>query len=328
MEERTVKISTMDTSNFRLHSNSIDGRGLSAQDIRGKLGLYDVKFSVTKIGEKNTDDDTEDVVEISTRAKSNALFTGNSKSTHTEQSGASNLMAAGNNELAAKGLRLDSYYSLLFEVDVQEANKLFGTSYSIQSSGPRETTEQTVARYNELRDQIIKEFSHDAGLLEDHLTALDKNLEYRLTSNAHLTAAKLWLDNFLNSTSKEGEYTENEFHPLARHKDFNFNDFEANARELMMRFVQEYTQQLMDNSINYSAAWENTIKIMSDIETTSVNKLSLNDFMILDETQPGRLHDFGNMTRKQAVAAYGNIYTDFLNHEGMSDYLRNALGVA
>jgi hypothetical protein len=34
------------------------------------------------------------------------------------------------------------------------------------------------------------------------------------------------------------------------------------------------------------------------------------------------------MTRKQAVATYGDLYKDFKNHEGLSDYLRNALGAA
>jgi len=253
---------------------------------------------------------------------------GDNKSTQTEQSGAGNLIAASNDELAAKGLRLNDYYSLLFETDIQEVNKIFGTSYSIHSSGLRETTEQTVARYNELREQVMREFSHDAELLENHLTALNKSFENRLISNAHFTAASLWLQNFINSTTSEDEYTEDAFNPLARHKEFNFDEFKANAREMMIRFAQEYTQQLMDNANNYSAAWENTLKIMGEMKTTSVNKLSLNDFMILDETNPGRLYDFGNMTRKQAVATHGNMYESFLNHDGLSDYLRNALGVA
>ena len=323
-----MKISNLDTNNFRLHNNSVDGRGLSAQDIRGKLGLNNVTFSVSKVGENNTNKENDDVVEISARARSNALYIGDNKSTQTEQSGVSNLIAASNDELAAKGLRLNDYYSLLFETDIQEVNKIFGTSYSIQSSGLRETTEQTVARYNELREQVMREFSHDAGLLEDHLAALDKSFENRLVSNAHFTAASLWLQNFINSTTSEDEYTEDAFHPLARHKDFNFDEFKANAREMMMQFAQEFIRQLTDNLNDYSAAWENTFKIMNEMETTSVNKLSLNDFMILDETQPSRLHDFGSMTRKQAVAAHGNMYEGFLNHDGLSDYLRNALGVA
>ena len=322
-----MKISNMDASNFRLHGNSVDGRGLSAQDIRGKLGLNNVTFSVSKVGENNTNKDNDDVVEISARAKSNAVYMGDNKSTQTEQTGAGNLLAASESELAAKGLRLDTYYSMLFQLDVQEANKLFGTSHSINSSGLPETTEQTVARYNELREQIMREFSHDTGLLEDHLSALDKSLEYRLISNNATTVLSLYLENFINSTTTKEEYTEEAFHPLARHKDFNFDEFKANAREMMIRFAQEYTQQLKDNSGNFSNAWDTTLKIMSEIQTTSVNKLSFNDLMILDETNPGRLFDFGNMTRKQAIAAHGNMYESFLNHDGLSDYLRNALGV-
>ena len=68
-----MKINNLDSSNFKLHSNSIDGRGLSAQDIKGKHGLNNVTSNVSKVGESNIDKDTDDVVVISARAKSNAL---------------------------------------------------------------------------------------------------------------------------------------------------------------------------------------------------------------------------------------------------------------
>jgi len=322
-----MKISNLDSSNFRLHSNSVDGRGLSAQDIREKLGLKDIKFSVANIGESHAFDDIKDVVEFSARAKSNALNTGENKPAKAEQSGANSLMTAVDNELAAKGWNLDHYYSLLFMLDVQEANKAFGTRYSISSSGLPDTTEQTVARYNELREQVIKEFSHDTGLLEEHLAALDKGFEDRLVSNAVSTAAHLAAQQLFMSVMDKAEYSEDGFHPLARHKNFNREDFAANARELMKQFAQNYTQQLTDNANNYSAAWESTLKLMNETKTTSVNNLSFNDFKILEETLPG-IQGSEYITRKQAVAAYGDLYKDFSNHEGLSDYLRNALGVA
>ena len=99
-------------------------------------------------------------------------------------------------------------------------------------------------------------------------------------------------------------------------------------RDLMKQFAQEYTKQVKDSLGDYSAAWESALKIMSEMETTSVNKLSLKDFMILEETRPDIFFGSeGNMTKKQAIAAYGNLHQGFINHEGVSDYLRNALSL-
>ena len=142
-----MKISTLDSSNFRLYnsSNSIDGRNLSAQDIKKKLGLEDIKYSIAKIGESHTfEEDTRDVVQFSARAKSSAYSTGENIPVKTESSGTSSLMAAVDNDLKAKGWTLDHYYSLLFKLDVPEANKAFGTRFSISSSGLPDTTEQTM----------------------------------------------------------------------------------------------------------------------------------------------------------------------------------------
>ena len=319
-----MKISTLDSSNFRLYNgnNSIDGRNLSAQDIKKKLGLEDVKYSIAKIGESHTfEEDTRDVVQLSARAKSSVNQTGAS---NTEQSATVNLLAAIDDATAAKGWTLDQYYRLLFKLDAKEANMVFGKPHSISSSGLPDTVEQTTARYNELREQVMKEFSHYKGLLEEHLAALDKGFEAELVSNAVGMAAHLAAQQLFMSTMKKDEYSEDEFHPLAQHKNFNKDDFAANARELMKQFAQKYTQQLMDNVNNFSAAWENTLKLMSETKTTSVNNLSFNDFKILEETLSGK-QGSEYMTRKQAAAAYGDLYADFRNHEGMSDYLRSAI---
>ena len=321
-----MKISTLDSNNFRLYDNSksVDGRGLSAQDIKNKLGLNNLKVTVSNIGEYKPAENIEDVVSLSARAKSSANQTGANK---TEQAGTVNLMAAVDDATAVKGWTLDQYYFLLFKVDVKEANMVFGKPHSISSSGLPDTTEQTVARYNELRDQVMNEFSHDKALLEEHLAALDKGFEDQLVSNAVGMAAHLAAQQLFMSIMDKAEYSEEGFHPLARHKEFNKEDFAANARELMKQFAQKYTQQLMENANNYSTAWENTLKLMNETKTTSINNLSFNDFKILEETLPGK-QGSEYMTRKQAVAAYGDLYKDFSNHKDLSDNLRNALGSA
>ena len=116
-----------------------------------------------------------------------------------------------------------------------------------------------------------------------------------------------------------------EFHPLATHKEFNTDEFRKNTLGLMVQFAKQYTERVKANSDDYSVAWHSTLDFMSTVKTTSINKLSLSDFMIYEATTPGELFD--EKTKHEAIAAHGSLYSAFLNNPNLSEYLQKAFGI-
>jgi len=304
-----------------LSENEISCRQLS-HGVVNQLDAKGIRPSIAHKKENPLADEPATIVELSKNAKNALQFTIESRETDdTNLIDAARLMS-----ITKPGCTREDYYTLCFSVSTDEAKAILGTSTTVSGS-MADTTEKAISRYNELREHIKKEFSNDEKMLATHLNALDASLKTHLSRIGGKAAASLEMDSILYlSSAKNMSSIQDEFHPLATHKEFYAEEFKKNTLELMVQFAKQYTEQVKANSDDYLTAWSSTIEIMSAIKTTSINKLSLNDFMIYEATTPGEL--FEEKTKSGAIAAHGSLYTTFLNNPNLSEYLRNALGIA
>jgi len=212
------------------------------------------------------------------------------------------------------------YYSRLFFASADAVNEAFGQSGGLDRWNAY-TVELSVARYEELREQVIKAFENDKELLEKNLESLDWafafNLERVARSNARHLESESMTANWAKNTGNEPKW---ELNKLGAHKSFNMNRFQSNAINLMRQFAQEYIQQIKDGA-SYASAWGNAVEIMTrTTETASVNNLSFSDFMILDNTP------WGNATTIAGnIAARNNHSFSFNNNPNLSEELRMLL---
>ena len=369
-----MKIINLDSNNFRLHSNSVDGRGLSAQDIRGKLGLNNATFSVSKVGENNTNNkpntpviskrntaEPADKVDLSVNAKNASQSAEAAKSvTDTNtimapsasesqrsanmQMGSSSITwhsgrssVSSHKSIQADGsyrafewqgqesfrfttvegsyLRniqdgsvnaMDSYYKQLFQTTTENVNAMLDEGlFGVATVGGwhANTVDRSIARYEELRDEVHKAFGHDSNLLAANLKALDNAFEGNLQSIATHAAIQMDWDRMMteNSATRTNPH---EPHALANNKNFNSKEFERNSREMMSQFSRYYLEQV-NGGIKYNDALKAATDFINSIFglTASVNKLSFKDFLYLIEnitqegtsTAPGDQHKERNM---------------------------------
>jgi hypothetical protein len=217
------------------------------------------------------------------------------------------------------------YYKLLFDVSTDEANKIFGPTYAVNGYGNARNTDLAVARYNELRDQVKNEFSHDKDLLEANLNALDEGFKRHLNSLAGLEAGRLYMSQVRSEAEKRG--TPSPIianHPLAQHKDFNHYEFFENTKEMFKSFAEQYIKQVNDNNGDYMSALNNTLTILNSMETTSVNNLSLNDYKLLEASL---FYDNEEPSMSAYNQARNDAHNAFLSNPNLSDNLKKILGI-
>jgi hypothetical protein len=219
------------------------------------------------------------------------------------------------------------YYKHLFMADIDEVNENFGTSH-VWKGMDAYNVDLSVARYNELREQVISEFSHDEKLLEANLNALDEGFMRHLDHLAASEAALLWLDQVRHQAAQRGTPSPIDNHPLATHKDFNHKVFRENTMNLLRDFATQYIQQINNNGGDFKSAWNSTLEVLNSTETTSVNSLSFNDFMIFQSSKWYREFAEEGVTMMQLQARHGNLHDAFRNNPNLSENLKNILGFA
>jgi hypothetical protein len=219
--------------------------------------------------------------------------------------------------------RRNSYYERLFVTDYKAVNYFMQESSTL--SGKYEfSLEFSVARYEELRDETIKTFAGDKDLLDKNLESLDAAFAQHLERRVALVSARALesdktMANWAKNSGNEIPY---ELNKIAIHKSFNMDKFHANAQEMMKQFAQEYLQQIKGGA-GYASAWENAVAIMTrSTETTSVNKLSFSDYMILEAS----IQYTGN-TKAQMYASHSSLNNAFNNNTNLSESLRKALNI-
>jgi len=216
------------------------------------------------------------------------------------------------------------YYSLLFKVSTDEANKIFGPSYQVNGYGAY-NFDLSVTRYNELRDQVINDFSHDKDLLELNLNALDEGFEWHLNSLTSRVADSLRMDQLRAEAEKRGTPSPLNNHPVSLHKDFNHIAFRENTRSLMTDFAKKYIEQINTNGGDYNSALSSTLAILNKTtETASTNNLSFNDLMILKSSvwYENEIDSLEALNQARI-----NSHNTFLNNTNLSENLKKILGI-
>lgn len=214
----------------------------------------------------------------------------------------------------------DGYYGSLFVAGTDKVNSVFGLKYSLNGWNAH-TTELSAARYEELREQVIKAFGNDKELLNKNLDSLDRafagNMERIAWSNANHLESERIMERAAKVKDEEPLWEPNK---LATHKAFNWEKFRKNAESLMRQFAQEYIQQIK-SGMSYTSAWDNAVGIMKNsTTTTSVNELSFSDFMILDSRPTS------NATTKSANIIARNEQSVYFNtNPNLSEELRKFL---
>jgi hypothetical protein len=219
------------------------------------------------------------------------------------------------------------YFRHLFMAGIDEVNANFGTSHTWKGVDAF-NVELSVARYNELREQVINDFSHDTELLEANLRALDEGFKWHLNHLAMIESATLWLDQVREQFAQKGTPSPIDNHPIATHRDFNHREFRENTINMLREFATQYIQQINSNGGDFESAWNSTLAILSAMETTSVNNLSFDDFMVFQSSKWFREDAEEGVTMMQLQARHGNLHDAFRNNPNMSENLREILGIA
>lgn len=220
-------------------------------------------------------------------------------------------------------IRRDSYYQNLFTSHFDAVNHYTQVSGTLFGYYQR-NVETSVARYGELRDEILKAFEDDKDLLDKNLKSLDtafgQHLERVALSNArHLESERI----MARAAKTKGEEPLWESNKLALQKSFNMDKFADNAKNLMQQFVQEVISQIKNGS-SYNTAMNKAAEMITrTTKTTSINELSFSDYMILDARPTSNA-----TTREGNIIARDNQSRYFNNNPNLSEELRKLLNAA
>ena len=198
---------------------------------------------------------------------------------------------------------MNSYYRQLFQTTTENVNVMLDEGlFGVATIGGwhANTVDRSVARYEELRDEVHKAFGHDNELLAKNLKALDNAFESNLQSIAHHAAIRMDWDRMMTE-SKESRNNPHEPHALANHKNFNSKEFERNSREMMAQFSRNYLEQI-NGGFSFNDALRSAMDFINSLfnTTTSVNNLSFKDFLVLNE----------NITQEGTSTAPGDQYKE------------------
>ena len=147
------------------------------------------------------------------------------------------------------------------------------------------TTEIALSFYEKGRDEILNAFSDDEELMNAHLKAFDQAFETELQHNVRRVAKSLAHAAFeaAMQASNEG-FVANK---LASHIEFNHELFAENSMAMMKEFGQTFLNNVR-SGMDYTDARKMAVESMA--KTTSVNNLSINDFMEVEKTWFGEHH--------------------------------------
>ncbi|MCL2083270.1 MAG: hypothetical protein FWH04_08580 [Oscillospiraceae bacterium] len=212
------------------------------------------------------------------------------------------------------------YYDRLFFTETDTANATFLTK-QCPGDWKYHSVDMLAVRYEELREQIIAQFGNCQERLEKNLGSLDQAFTRKL--NRLASSAAYHLENersYAQYWDKKGMEPQWEVNKLALDKNFNRDTFEMNAQNMMKQFAQAFVQKIksgMDSLSSMNAV----VELMNrTTQTTSINNLSLSDFMILNSTP------FGNaVTIAENIAARDNHSRLFNSNPNLSEFLRSAM---
>lgn len=231
------------------------------------------------------------------------------------------LIPDGNADLNQTDSTRDIYYSELFSNGAEYADTILARGiYNVDMTSWIEanralldtgvgTVEGCTARYAQLREEVIKTFELDRDSLTKNLQSLDKAFELALKNVARNAIVDIEPP-----------------HKLAAAKGFNQQELFAHTQDMMSKFALNFIGQIR-SGIGQAAAYNNTLSLMNSMfaVTTSVNKLSFNDFSLLGKYM---LMDVGgrNYTAAGNIAKQ-NVRTEaFNNSTELSAELRALLG--
>lgn len=317
--------------------NSTTLKGLSVKNIKEEIivaiginntyesmGAY-VSFNpqgVNTISEKTQVKTSENVDTFS------YVYTaGGDTSGHTvtyDKFGNSNLLNIHDVDTAFSTSTRDSYYRNLFSANTDEINKTMSQAGAQINGWECYSVERTVARYDELREEVINTFGHDEELLAKNLASLDKAFENNLRQVADSQTTMMEAEKDRTGLwERNGQQPLWEPHKLGTNKDFNKETFGTNAKNMMQQFAQKFLEQIKTGASSNSAM-SNAFDFMSQLfnKTTSVNNLSFNDFMILQTPNWG---DVDANTREGNIKAFDNNNKAFNNNQDLSEELRKLL---
>ncbi|MCL2078079.1 MAG: hypothetical protein FWH08_06725 [Oscillospiraceae bacterium] len=220
----------------------------------------------------------------------------------------------------------NAYYRSLFESNADTINGVFDSKRESGGSWSPDwiaTADNSITRYQELREQIINTFGDNEELLSKNLDSLDKAFELTLVKVARSTASQL---EFEREYAKNETGTSNhkwESNKLATNKNFNEKVFETHAVDMMKQFAQSFLKQV-NGGFNFGDALKNATDFMNNAfgKTTSVNNLSFSDFMLLQTPNYG---DADLSTKAGNIIARNNNNNWFNSNPGLSAELRAML---
>jgi len=162
------------------------------------------------------------------------------------------------------------------------------------------TVEDTFSLYEKGREDILKTFENDR-MLQVHLDVFDDAFTNHLRFLADNAA--MVLRNEQSIVQAQAGHKSFEYNKIATHNDFNADEFQKNAVNLMSQYAISFIQQIKEG-VDYTLAHKNATEHMSAAfsETASVNDLSFNDLSIYLKT----------ITTKSAIAGLNpNVWGNF-----------------
>jgi|GEM_PF-2447004 len=228
----------------------------------------------------------------------------------------------------------DIYYSELFNNGIEYANTVLSRGiYNADMTSWIEsnralldtgigTVEGCTVRYSQLREEVIKTFDYDRDLLAKNLQSLDKAFELSLKNVARNAIADIEPPIYTSANTGLPQKTPNK---LAEAKGYNQQELFAHTQDMMSKFALNFINQIR-SGIGQAAAYNNTLSLMNNVfaVTTSVNKLSFNDFALLGKYM---LMDVGgrNYTAAGNIAQQNMRTEAFNNSTELSAELRALL---
>lgn len=236
----------------------------------------------------------------------------------------------------------NAYFWNLFRLSHDDVNAMMHTWANREPGGSSEvpggwlanTVESSIARHAELRDEVHRAFGHDSELLAANLAALDRAFESNMQEIARSISDSARHESslaesravFQAQVQKFGTGSEflrhHETHALANHSSFNHREFERNTLNMMNQLTQFHLGQL-NTGMNNNNAWQATMNFMSSMfgATTSVNSLSFNDFLLVQNSFGGN----SPMMAGGVDAERNRLNSEFNNNTQLSPELRALL---
>jgi len=222
----------------------------------------------------------------------------------------------------------DSYEAMTtdpaYRDDVISNPNVLGLDYRRYfTSGGMYSVDDATALYEKGREGILKAFSDDEELMNAHLQVFNDAFEYHFQKIAFHIALSLSFERMEAHRLENQGYVG---HKLAINKDFNKEDFEANSKNMLKEYGCNFLNNIK-NGLNYADAKKSTLEYMAEaFKTTSVNSLSLSDFMLIGKYMVADKGDKRATSAAEIYAQKSELNRRFNNSTELSAELRALLG--